>query len=736
MKKICFCAIASLCMIVVACFAFSASAAEIVKSGTCGANGSNLTWTLDGTGVLTISGSEDMKNYTSSSNVPWYSYRRSITDVVIGDSVTTIGNYAFYDCYNLTSVTIPDSVTTIGSYAFSDCDNLATITIGDGVKTIDRYAFNKTAYYNDSSNWENNVLYIGEYLIKANGSLDGVYEIKNNTNCIAEYAFYNCYSLTSVTIPDGITTIGNEMFRYCTKLDSITIPKTVTSISDSSFADCQQLIIYGFTGSTADSYASSNGIPFVSLDGFMPNYIDGGQCGDNAYWELYSNGKMIISGTGDMRGYASNTSITTGSFVREVEIVPGITSVGNYAFHEYFGLTNIIIPDSVTSIGRDAFYDCNSLVNLTIPDSVTSIGNYAFGMCSRLESMTIPDSVTSIGDYAFDRCSSLISINIPTKIKSIDSSVFNYCTSLQTIKIPSSVTSISTTAFEDSPCITIHSTANSYAETFAKANNLPFVASDEGWQPKVFYNGKCGDNLMWQLYQDGRLAISFMNGVTSDAINDYTSSAGPTWNNYASLVRTVDIPAGVTRIGNYAFASLSGLLTVNYGSDESVWKTIEIGSNNSPLNNASFNWGQEPYLNVKFKDVLKTTARVNGKIIPVIINLEEGTTWQELKANLVYSDYTSVIVYNHDGIKITDEDPLSTGYILHHVNKDGSVIEELLISVSGDVTGDSIVNVDDIQNVVAHLAGEDNELNKIAIDKDLNDVLTMEELNTFIATFR
>ena len=133
MKKICFCAIVSLCMIVVACFAFSAGAAEIIDSGNCG---SNLTWTLDYDGVLTVSGSGDMKNFTNSSYVPWYSYSGSITNVVIGDSVTTIGKNAFYNCYSLTSVTIPDSVTTIGNSAFYSCDSLESVTIGDSVTTI------------------------------------------------------------------------------------------------------------------------------------------------------------------------------------------------------------------------------------------------------------------------------------------------------------------------------------------------------------------------------------------------------------------------------------------------------------------------------------------------------------------------------------------------------------------------------------------------------------------------
>lgn len=712
---------------------------EFPYSGKCG---ENLTWNLSEDGVLNIDGCGEMYDYVFQ-NIPWGQYLTYIKSINLSVNITKIGSYAFYGCTKLDSIIIPDSVTSIGNNAFRYCSSLKNVTLGSNVKSI-------TA----------------------------------------------------------------DMFDCCSNLESITIPQSVSTIASNAF-DSDKVIIHGFTGSIADSYASSNEIAFVSLDGFMANYIDGGQCGDDVFWELYRNGKLIITGTGKMY----NSTITTSSYVRDVDISMGITNIGNNSFNGCVSLSNINIPNSVTSIGNSAFEGCSSISNITIPSKVTSIGNSVFEGCSNLSSINLPDCITSIGSYAFESCIRLVDISIPQSVKSINSRAFYNCSKLarlyvsenitsigsdafygctslkkiyindidawlnisfsdaesnplynggdlylntqlvssvtitdeinslknytfynynglKSITIPHSVTAISNSSLAGCNNVIIYGYADSCAETTARSGMLPFIALDDGWVPKLSYNGKCGDNLMWQLYQDGKLVINFMNDVTSDMIYDYSTTNLPTWNTYNTLVRSVVFPKGITRVGDFAFDCLTGIVNISYGGDEYAWGTIDIGINNKPLEKAYIVFGETSTLDVNYKDVVKTTAIVNGKVIPVIINLVSGTTWQELKDNLIYSDYTDVIVYDHDGNLIESDDFLSTGYILHHINKDGAVIEEILISVSGDVTGDSIVGVDDVQNVVAHLAGDDIPINKIAIDTNLDDVLTMEELNTFIRSFK
>ncbi len=165
----------------------------------------------------------------------------SLTTITIGNSVTSIGSYAFYDCTNLTSITIPDSVTSIGEDAFNDCESLTSITIPDSVISIGEDAFYNTGYYNDSSNWEDDVLYIGNHLIKANTSISGAYTIKEGTKCIAGGAFKSCDSLTSVTIANSVTTIGNGAFSSCDSLTSVTVGNSVTTIGHSAFYNCNNL---------------------------------------------------------------------------------------------------------------------------------------------------------------------------------------------------------------------------------------------------------------------------------------------------------------------------------------------------------------------------------------------------------------------------------------------------------------------------------------------------------------
>ena len=167
----------------------------------------------------------------------------SIEKLVIPDSVTSIGKSAFFNCSGLTSITIPDSVTTIGWYAFQNCSGLESVTIGSGVTSIGGEAFDGTAYYIDPSNWdESGVLYIGKYLIEAKETISGSYTIRANTKVIASSAFSDCYYLTGITIPDGVTSIGDYAFSFCIRLTSITIPDSVTSIGGFAFSRCDMLL--------------------------------------------------------------------------------------------------------------------------------------------------------------------------------------------------------------------------------------------------------------------------------------------------------------------------------------------------------------------------------------------------------------------------------------------------------------------------------------------------------------
>ena len=373
----------------------TALAADIVDSGTCGAegDGSNLTWTLDSDGVLTISGTGAMKEYDPY-KAPWYGSSSRVKSAVIAEGVTSIGGKAFLDCTSLTSVTIPDSVTSIGKQAFMYCTSLTGVTIPDSVTSIGSSAFSYCKSLT-SVTIPNSVTSIGGQTFMGCSSLTSV-TIPNSVTSIGGCAFMDCSSLTSVTIPNSVTSIGEYAFYNCSSLTSVTIPNSVTSIGEYAFYNCTSLT----------SVAIPDSVTSI---------------GDDAF----SNCKSLTS----------------------VTIPDSVTSIGEYAFYNCRSLTSVTIPDSVTSIGESSFYKCTSLTSVTIPDSVTSIGYKAFGSCESLTSVTIPDSVTSIGDGAFSCCTSLTSVTIPNSVTSIGDSAFYDCTSLTSVTIPNSVTIIGVAAF-------------------------------------------------------------------------------------------------------------------------------------------------------------------------------------------------------------------------------------------------------------------------------------------------
>ena len=270
-----------------------------------------------------------------------FSHCSSLTSIIIPDSVTSIRNSAFRGCSSLTSIIIPDSVTSIGAGAFEYCYDLTSIEIPDSVTSIGDYAFQNTAYYNDESNWGKGVLYIGNHLIDAQNTLSGAYTVKNGTKTIAVGAFADCSSLTSIVIPDSVTSIGDYAFECCRSLTSIEIPDSVTSIGNSAFQSCSSLT----------NITIGDGVTSI---------------GYGTFW-----------------GCSSLTNIV---------IPDGVTNIGYGAFEYCYDLTSIVIPDSVTCIGEYAFFRCSSLISVEIPGSVTSIGDYAFSGCSRLTSVTFANT--------------------------------------------------------------------------------------------------------------------------------------------------------------------------------------------------------------------------------------------------------------------------------------------------------------------------------------------------------
>ena len=301
---------------------------------------------------------------------------KMVTDLIIPEGVTSIGQYAFSGCSSFTSVTIPDSMTSIRSSAFSNCTSLREITIPNSVTAIGKYVFGGCISLANVS-IPDSVTSIGDYAFHGCTSLSSI-TIPKSVRSIGDYAFSDCTSLLSITIPESIKNISNYAFSDCTSLSSITIPNSVTSIDHAAFKNCTSLASVTIPDSVTGigRYAFSGCTSLTSI--MIPDSVT--SIGLEAFYRCTS-----LTGV-----YISNISAWCSIKFESYDSNPLYYAHKLYLNNQL--VTDLIISDSVTSIGDFAFYYCTSLTSITIPDSVTSIGYCAFSGCTSLESATFENT--------------------------------------------------------------------------------------------------------------------------------------------------------------------------------------------------------------------------------------------------------------------------------------------------------------------------------------------------------
>jgi hypothetical protein len=365
----------------------------------------------------------------------------------VPNTVTNIGDSAFYQCENLTNITIANSVIRLGNSAFAVCSSLPNITIPASVTSIGTNVFYTTSL-TDIMVDTNNSVYSSlagvllnrdqTVLVQCPLGKTGSYTIPGTVTNLGDSAFYacllaniviptnvtmlggnvfgSCFGLKSMTIPNSVTSLGNFDFYFCQNLTNLTLPDTITCIGNSTFGGCNNLVSF---------LVPTN---LVSI-------------GDSAFY--FCAGLTNISlpdSVIHIGAYAFNECFGLTSFT----VPPGVTRIDAGTFF-YCNLPNIIIPTNVTRIGDNAFSYC-ALTNLTIPNSVTNLGNSVFNNSS-LNTITIGDSVTCIGSNVFGRCENLLSVTLGASVKNIGDSAFFDCEKLPNLVIPNSVTNIGASAF-------------------------------------------------------------------------------------------------------------------------------------------------------------------------------------------------------------------------------------------------------------------------------------------------
>ena len=468
-----------------------------------------------------------------------------VTDLMIPDSVTSVGSHAFYGCSGLTSVTIPDSVTSIEVAAFYGCTGLRSVTIGADVQYIARGAFIRCESLENVIVSSDNQYYCVLDGVLCDKGLSRVIAYPYGAEClkipdfiksIADSEFEKYGNLTSVIIPDSVTNIDSFAFYGCSNLVSVTIGRGVENVGRWAFASCSQL---------SDVHISD-------LTAWL-----------NISFEDYSANPL----------HTATNLYLCGSLVTELTIPEGITRIADYAFYGLKGLTKVVIPDEVETVGNASFGACSnikdvtinqavcdgrlsrvfsiySITNIVISESVTRIAEAAFSGCYSLMSISIPDGVSNIGEEAFYGCRSLAQIALPSNERGIAAAMFQGCANLTSVTMPNGYFYIGDYAFYGCSSLVNVTMPDSViyigTSAFDGCNNALF---DTTTVPGLRLVGDWVAGYASSISDNPDL--SGVVGIASGAFRG------------CNILTNVTIPEGMKSIGEYAFYNCRALCSVS-----------------------------------------------------------------------------------------------------------------------------------------------------------------------------
>ena len=531
----------------------------------------------------------------------------SLNSVAIGNGVTNIGTYAFYQCTSLTNAVIGNSVTSIGTYGFYGCTGLTSVAIGNSLTNIGTDAFSSCPNLIEISVSESNSVYSSingvlfnknqTTLIQCPGGMTGSFTIPDSVTNVGTYAFYQCSGLTNVIIGYSVASIGNYAFRSCTSLINVVIPDSVTSIGTYAFNGCTSLT----------SVAVGNGLTNIGADAFS-------SCPNLTGFSVSESNSVYSSIAGVLFNKSQTTLIQCpGGMAGSYTIPDSVNNVGNYAFYQCTGLSDVKIGNSVVSIGSYAFRSCTSLIKITMPASVTNIGDYAFHTCSHLTAVYFYGNAPAIGGTnVFNNAANATIIYLPgatgwptvpglwagrptalwqsahdftcianpldtntvtityyngtggavtippmlafledMTVTGIGSNAFQSCSSLTSVTIGDSVTNIGNYAFQSCNNLTNVMIGSSVTSI-----------GDYAFQSCTsLYNVIIGSSVT----RIGDYAFQFCTSLASVSLPNSVTSIGSHAFQYCGGLISMTLPNSITTIGNYAFQSCTGLLSVTIG---------------------------------------------------------------------------------------------------------------------------------------------------------------------------
>ena len=514
-----------------------------VASGTCG---DNLSWILDASGTLTVTGTGEMYDYPDVLAAPWSDYLRQITALVLEEGITYIGEGAFAFCNKLLTVQFPSTLEVIGDSAFSNCPKLTGVQLPESVTKIGMFAFCSCSSLT-SANIPSGVTYIYEYTFSGCSKLASI-TIPVGVTQIEQNAFYNCKALQSVTIPGRVTQIDRAAFMNCTGLTTVVFEGDVPVMFDTvSFpGECGS-----FYGVTANAYYPEGNTTWT--DDKLQNYggtltwIAGRPGGDVPC----SNGDHVPgTAAGEETGFCEYCGIpcrSTGDVIWAIESDGTMHIYGNGAIDpnninwtEHRNLIySLVVREGVTGT-LVGFEDFDALQSVTLPGTLTEIGDQAFRICDNLSTINFPEGLEAIGDRAFHGCMNLGNIQLPASLKHFGAEPFSFCRYVDGIWVN-----------EANSCFINDANGVLFSKDMTQLMEAPFLLSGKYTIPaSVTSLAEGAFNSCCHL-----TGLEIPNGISVLPLNVFNS---------LTQLQSVTIPASVTQMDLYAFGYCTALKTVTF----------------------------------------------------------------------------------------------------------------------------------------------------------------------------
>lgn len=570
---------------------------EQLDVGTSSTNndcGENVWYSINGT-VLTISGNGAMYDYQNTTYVPYISSNSNITQIIVEEGVTRIGNYAFsamgsassgyvsislpstleeigdyafynsrvseitlpdglkaigdYAFYNdgLTEITIPNSVTSIGKSAFGSCNSLTTVTLSESITEIPGGLFGYCSSLLEV-NIPDSVTKVGNGAFKGCIKLSRISFPEHITE-IGSQVFEQCTGLTYVDLPDAITTIPEGTFQSCTNLTSITIPEGVISIGKSAFNYCTSLteliIPASVTTMGSDTFNGCNNLTSIYFLGDVPENLNTDTQFDNVISEvtLYylpdANGWYNLDTSAMGKNKITVTSYETASFGENDALNWSLSSSGVLTISG-----NGAIPDYNSYSDVPWYKMHNNIKEVIIDAGVTEVGKYAFFDCSNLKTVSLPSTLTRIGQGGFFDCESLQSIEIPDSVTELGIQAFGW-SGLTSVTIPDSVKTVEVYCFECCPSL----------ERVVWGKGCTAIEEGMFWYCSKLEEVKLPNNLEkidWGVFQNCK-------SLQSIEIPSSVTEIGDSAFNCCSSLKDITFPEGITKIDDYMFGGCFAL---------------------------------------------------------------------------------------------------------------------------------------------------------------------------------